>query len=151
MRTTKSARRAREEPENHSRTLPYKSAIAEEFLKNFKFAPPIVTSASQLLHTSTRVRDGKHIRSSAQELLICTRTNYHPFPIVFLKENDSKNRDFREKKFSQKRWFLTFSLRGDVDLAQILRIRPKIAWKKQKFRSKNSTQNQKNCKNIDFL
>ena len=93
---------AREEPENHSRTLPYKSAIAEEFLKNFKFARPIVTSASQLLHTSTRVRDGKHIRSSAQELLICTRTNYHPFPIVFLKENDSKNRDFREKRNCKK-------------------------------------------------
>ena len=106
------ARWAREEPENHSRTLPYKSAIAEEFLKNFKFARPIVTSASQLLHTSTRVRDGKHIRSSAQELLICTRTNYHPFPIVFLKENDSKNRDFREKKKLQKiDEFLLFLLR----------------------------------------
>ena len=51
---------AREEPENHSRTLPYKSAIAEEFLKNFKFAPPIVTSASQLLHTASRVRDGEN-------------------------------------------------------------------------------------------
>ena len=36
------------------------------------------------------------------ELLIWKRTNRNQFPIVFLKENDSKNRDFREKIFFKK-------------------------------------------------
>ena len=48
------------------------------------------------------------------------------------------------------RCILTFSLEETLDLAQLLLIRPKIAWKKQKFRSKNSTQNQKNRKNQNF-
>ena len=36
------------------------------------------------------------------QLLIWTRTNRNKFPIVFLNENDSKNRDFREKFFFKK-------------------------------------------------
>ena len=36
------------------------------------------------------------------ELLIWKRTNRNQFPIVFLKENDSTNRDFREKFFFKK-------------------------------------------------
>ena len=72
------------------------------------------------------------------------------FTLFFLKKTTQKIAIFGDIFFSKKRWILTFSLRGDVDLAQILRIRPKIAWKKQKCRSKNSTQNQKNRKNQNF-
>ena len=70
---------------------------------------------------------------------------------LFLRKTTQQIAIFEKKIFSKNQWILTFSLRGVLDLAQILLFRPKIAEKKQKLRSKNSTQNRKKRKNRNFL
>ena len=98
----------------------------------------------------TGAQTGQHIRSSAQELLILHFYDRYKFYIVFSKENDSKNRDFRENFFSKNRWILTFSLQGVLDLAQLLLLRPKVGEKMRKIRPKNSSQNRTNRTSRNF-
>ena len=74
------------------------------------------------------------------QVLIWRRTNHHPLPIVFIKENDSKNRDFREKKFckgSMNSYFFSWgNPRSRPDLVYLTEMIKKMRFKKSKNASK---------------